>query len=632
MTVVITYERNPPTPAPTLQPGVPCHCEPGTCGIFTFIDLDNDGCLSEEEVNKIEGLEGHFAEIDTNGDGCLDQTECSSSPYADELPLFPVIGPPECDYGYYFTPGTSVCKPCFTGETRRRRSEACTECPPGKEDVGAFDNCISGVWLVEDLEAGSNLAWVNKDIDESGVKLQRGDGITISTRNPGHYERAIITGTIGFDRIERLSYANETFWLDNDVILDPNHSGKAFWLDHGVHAAFKKYDPVVSACTNVNGIDLSGQYPCGCGIEICELGYRCYEGCGASNTVLDPYHDLSYGTGGCCLGPPTFPLATPMPTVSARGDPHLVNLQGEHFDVNHGGDFTLLRIPQSVNKPAEVALDASIRPEHERPCTTYITEVTLSGSWLNGAVVQVRSYLKSRAGNRTDQSFGVRVLESGAPSEAPWEGIEELAQGDRVISKAGLLDGFTVSMSKTQWNSRKGAGGAPTAAGQIVFRLQSGFNTESALIVVRQDLPGQEHLNLAVRHLFALGRADVGGLLGFDAHSESLEAVTPECQRHRDGLDGQKGPRFTKPAWKSRWEKIRQRRHEPRRPGTPGQTMNDNEAAASLRSKDLMCVCPDGAFSMGAAEDEHSEIASAGETEGVVADFQTGRLAEATWD
>jgi hypothetical protein len=649
MTVTITYQAETPTPEPTLFPGRPCPCEPGTCGIFTFIDLDGDGCLFEAEVNKIEGLEGHFSDMDTNGDGCLDQTECENSPWSGNLPLFPIMGPEmECTFGYYFMPGTSVCIICLNGETRRRRSEACTPCPPGMEDVGEFDNCIAGVYLVEDLvpgEIGEDIAKVNKDIDESGILLQIGDGITMSTRNPGHFERFTIAGKANFlpwypEGFVRMAYDNESGESDELVPY--------FKLDHGVHKAFRKYDVIVSACTMVNGIDLSNRYPCGCGIDICEAGEVCYEDCGMVNDVFDAFNFLSLGTGGCCLGPPSFPLPTPSPTVSARGDPHLVNLQGEHFDINHGGEFTLLRIPQVASRPAEVALQASIRPEHERPCTTYITEVALSGSWLNGAVVQVRSYLKSRARNESDQHLGIRVLKHGAQSGGPWERIEDWPEGDHVISDVGSSNGFVVSMSKTLWHSKKGADESPTIAGQVVFHLQSTLSTETARIVVRQDLPGQEHLDLAVRRLSALGRADIGGLLGFDTHPESLEDITPECQRHRDGLDGQRGPRFSKPVWKTRWEKIKERRHQPGSdaangggqlqlppPGAydGGRTMDGNEAASSLAGRDLMCVCPHEDTSVGLADDETSGLAHRGDkVEGVIADFQTGRLAEATWD
>lgn len=636
MTVTITYQSAPPTPEPTLFPGRPCPCEPGTCGIFTFIDLDGDGCLFEAEVNKIEGLEGHFSDMDTNGDGCLDQTECENSPWSGELPLFPIMGPEiECSFGYYFIPGTSVCTICIGGETRRRRSEACTACPPGKEDVGEFDNCIAGVYLLEDLVAGTDtekIAKVNKDIDESGILLQIGDGITISTRNPGHFERFTIAGKENFAPWypSRLSYDNES-----DELVP------YFVLDHAVHNPFRKYDVIVSACTMVNGIDLSNRYPCGCGIDICEAGEVCYEDCGVTNDVFDPFNYLTFGTGGCCLGPPSFPMPTPSPTVSARGDPHLVNLQGEHFDINHGGEFTLLRIPQAVGRPVELALEASIRTEHDRPCTTYITEVALSGSWLGGAVVQARSYLKSRTRNESDRHLGVRVLRHGAQSEGSWERIEDWPEGDHVVSEAGSPHGFVVSMSKTLWHSRKGTDESPTIAGQVVFQLRSTDSTQKARIVVRQDLPGQEHLDLAVRRLSALGRADIGGLLGFDAHPESLEDVSPECQRHRDGLDAPQGPRSV-PRWKIRWEKVKEERRA-RSEATDGGA-GDNEAAASLSTRSMMCVCAVGDVAPGHAEGRAEfqtgaagveavpRAASVGDVEGVLAEFQTGRLAEATWD
>ncbi|CAK0848751.1 unnamed protein product [Prorocentrum cordatum] len=140
---------------------------------------------------------------------------------------------------------------------------------------------------------------------------------------------------------------------------------------------------------------------------------------------------------------------------------------------------------------------------------------------------------------------------------------------------------------------------------------------------MRQDLPMQEHLNLAVRHS-ALGRHDVGGLLGFDAHPESLKAVTPECQRHRDGLDEKRGPR-TRPAWKTRWEKIKEQRGQAH---AADDGARDNEAAASLFTRAMMCVC-----ATGDRFDGHAEGRSDGEeAEGVVAELQTARLAQATWD
>ncbi|CAK0819046.1 unnamed protein product [Prorocentrum cordatum] len=183
-----------------------------------------------------------------------------------------------------------------------------------------------------------------------------------------------------------------------------------------------------------------------------------------------------------------------------------------------------------------------------------------------------------------------------------------------------------------QWRTNMGVKeGLPTIAGQLQIMIQNMLSEDSAMIVVRQDLPVQEHLNLAVRRLSALGRADIGGLLGFDAHAESLEDVTPECQHHRDGLDKKAGPK-TLPGWKIKWQKIKEQRAGSR---TPGGSINDNEAGASLVSRDTMCVCPDPE-PIDVTEEADQSMNSAsligGGRDGVFAEFQTGRLAEATWD
>jgi hypothetical protein len=283
-------------------------------------------------------------------------------------------------------------------------------------------------------------------------------------------------------------------------------------------------------------------------------------------------------------------------------------------------------------------LKASILPEFGKPCTTYITELELSGLWLDGQVVQVRSYLRSHAGNETDKFLGLRVLNGtkDAPSEVPWEKLGDWGDNDYLISEGGRHF-FRVTLSTAKWHSNKRAGETtPNVAGQVVIGLQNlqlgQHDAATTSIVMRQDLPGQEHLNLAVRRLALLARSDIGGLLGFDPHPESLEDVTPECQRHRDGLDRDRGPRIKK-AWKVRWEKVKERRGHAH---APGGRMNDNEAAAGLmgQTRDMMCVCNDES----PEEDPFAENMYVGSliggmsTQGVLVDSQTGRLAEASWD
>jgi len=559
------------TPEPTMEPGVPCLCNStDPCPAFAYFDFDGSGCLSDAEAALVDEMVAPYDQYDLDGDGCINDTEaiCGNPSTVDS-----------CDCGQYMAPGTTVCQSC-SGETRRRRTSECDGCATGKFAVAGCDECMEDDAMY--LTAGANVSdtriYVNKDTDLGGFAVSVGDSITISKcccESASDHGTFVITGA-----------APTTPALSFDI--------PALTMD------FSQFDRVTKTCSSTDGVGYPSSFPCGCGSEVCGESTKC---------------DIS-GNGGCGACIPTV-LPTPAPTVSARGDPHLVNLAGEHFDVNHGGEFTLLRIPQATTKPVEMELKASILPEHGKPCTTYITEVEASGAWLGGKVVQVRSYLRSHATNETDKFLGLRVLSEGAPAEATWERLTQWTEQPYVLSEPQGAKGFRVTLSTSHWHSKKGGGeDVPTVAGQVEIQLQSKWLNSTAVLILRQDLPRQEHLNLAMRRLSALGRADVGGLLGFDAHPESLEDVTPECQRHRDGLDKDMGP-HSKPAWKSRWEKIKSQRFK----------HDDNEAVASLLGgRDMMCVCPNA----------HAGLADGviddGAVEGVMVEFQTGRLAEATWD
>jgi hypothetical protein len=315
----------------------------------------------------------------------------------------------------------------------------------------------------------------------------------------------------------------------------------------------------------------------------------------------------------------------------------------------------MLRIPQVTSKPAELTLKASIQPELGKPCTTYITEVEFSGALLGGKIVQVRSYLRLHAKNETDKFLGLRVLGLGAPPETPWERLEQWTDEPHVLLDDSST-GFRVTLLTSRWYSRKNAvDGASNAAGQVEIQV-SIMGQEPAVFIARQDLPRQEHLNLAVRRLSQLGRVDVGGLLGFDPHPVSLEDVTPECQRHRSGLDQARGPR-SQMGWKTRWEKIRRLRRifdeSYDSDGGEAYDRDDNEAVASLigpraydrgdneavaslighRARNMMCVCSIEDPSTGFLQDMSADaLIDDEDMEGVSDEFQTGTLAEATWD
>jgi hypothetical protein len=316
-------------------------------------------------------------------------------------------------------------------------------------------------------------------------------------------------------------------------------------------------------------------------VEACENTEMCHADNGTYSCVqVGPY--------------PIFP--TPAPTVGAKGDPHLVNLQGEHFDINHGGEFTLLRIPQEIAKQAEIQLKATIQPEFQRPCTTYITQVEFTGSWLDNTSVQLRSYLRAHPGRGRGAFLGARVL-SPFEVDPPWEAIEAFSADEPELTLSAPEAVVEVKVSKSEWFPKKSTSpGVPTVAGMFTLHVRDTRNPQGARIVIRQDLPEQEHLNLAVQHVSALGRADVGGLLGFDAHPESLEYVSGKCHHYRavnklrvESQEDQDNGYYFQPLWKDRWNQIKQKRKAERE--------GDNQAAASLvregnAGASLMCKCP----------------------------------------
>jgi len=433
-----------------------------------------------------------------------------------------------------------------------------------------------------------------------------GDNITISEPDGGCYESATVCDIDGA----------------SITVCDP------------INNTYPKFSSISFTCTTTDGTDLSRKYgsngECRCGTVSCDQRHMCSINNSANGNGTNGTNGTCGGTGTCIPAGP-YPIhPTPAPTVGAKGDPHLVNLQGEHFDINHGGDFTLLRIPQEPARAVEVQLQATIQPEFKKPCTTYITRVEVSGSWLGNASVQVRSYLRSRPGYVEGAHLGARLLPHGSDVEQiPWQSMEAFLSEAPELDLSAPGSKYRVTLSKSQWFPRKEVvAGAPTVAGMFTLSMRHVSNHQGSRILIRQDLPEQEHLNLAVQQVSALGRVDVGGLLGFDAHPENLEYVSGKCQYHRlrnkpriESQDEQDGAYYYRPLWKDRWSKIKQRRNG----GATTENAPDNEAAATLAGLDrsgessssLMCKCP---------------VTGGPFAEGVVIDEPAAMFAAASWD
>jgi len=602
-----------PTPAPTHSeelPGIPCPCLPGTC--FQSYDLNNDSLICQDEcdlqsvlLDNCTGAATYGPPLwDTDGDGCVNISEWAdvyAATNGSVCPLPSIELPDECAQGYYLAFNPTECVSCWNGFTRRRRSLECSPCPAGYADVGDFDDC-----------ADTNVKTITHQLPNGSVD--------IPVSEPSTECDAVATGDSITIRGQDADCVSDDCMLIHDCVVvtiatSLATGGTTYICDVPLPFTMPQYAEVVLTCTTTDGSDLSRKHSavtggcvCACGDTLCDTTEVCTE--------------YPNGTGVCNRAGPYPEFPTPAPTVGAKGDPHLVNLQGEHFDINHEGSFTLLRLPQGAEKLAEFAFEATVQADHGKPCTTYITQVELSGAWLGNTSVGIRSYRRSHS-YAPDVFLGIRVREG--ESDSPWQPLEEFQSGDLVLSKS--VPDIEATLSKAAWFPKKSAMDGPSTAGMFTLSLRNSHNPRGAQITIRQDLPEQEHLNVAMRQLSQLGRVDVGGLLGFDSHPDSLERPSAECQHHRAAeryrVESQEdNGYYYKPTWQERWDRIRRGR------GQPGIDEEDNEAAASLVSRTGASAAHRGAMCKCPGEGTHR----AGPVEGVIVDEASFLFAEASWE
>ncbi|CAK0890179.1 unnamed protein product [Prorocentrum cordatum] len=597
-----------PTPEPTYVkdlPGVPCQCNNPSC--WARYDLNGDDCITQDECDLQVPLLGNCSSTtsspatygppvwDQDGDGCINFTEWDIIYTTSNGACCPVEPPSYCDEcpeGYTIAVNPCECVPCVGGEVRRRRSLECTPCPSPFIDKGDFDDCKDPVTPYPDNAPNNSLNITVAVPYQTCTEFSIGDTITIS-------------GTEGGD--PNLPISHTTLVMGVDKIT----GGYELELADPLPGNFAYDATVRQTCSSTDGSQVSASFSPSSDGCCCACGSN-PEDCCETTEVCTVYPN---GTGVCSNAGPYPEFSTPAPTVGAKGDPHLVNLQGEHFDINHDGKFTLLRFPQAMEKPAEFTFVANIQPDAGKPCTTYITEAEVSGAWLGSKILQVRSYRKAHSNETADAFLGARLIVDDDEPDPPWQTIEEFDTTNLELSEFGVVQSF---LEKATWFPKKRSKVGPTAAGMFTLSLKNMHSGTAAKITIRQDLPEQEHLNVAVRQLSQLGRVDVGGLLGFDAHPESLERPSAACVHHRataryriESQDDAEHGYYFRPTWKDRWDKVR---------GKDGP--RDNEASASLIGARLgggMCKCS-------------SDDSNGGSIDGVLVEDASFVFAEASWE
>lgn len=175
--------------------------------------------------------------------------------------------------------------------------------------------------------------------------------------------------------------------------------------------------------------------------------------------------------------PSPSPTAAPTRTfkVSASGDPHLVNLYGQRFDLMQPGRHTMLLIPRKAVAHNTLLGVVAVAEQHGGACADmYLMSLNITGRWVGRR--------HHRGGGHHEQYFADRPVRSESGR----------------ISTGWMKYGGVVQL-KVVW------GRTPQHV---------------------------RYLNLLVRDLNRAGH-HVGGLLGEDDHSRAAQA-SADCRRSVD--------------------------------------------------------------------------------------------------
>jgi len=277
----------------------------------------------------------------------------------------------------------------------------------------------------------------------------------------------------------------------------------------------------------------------------------------SASTTPQPMHDMPPGNGGAIGSVGNAAIATttwgfmpimPLPGNSdsqtgaagapvgdvggtAKGDPHLVNIKGEAFDVRLPGKHALLRVPRDPQQPTLLLVLARVESDWQQPCNMLITHVEVSGAWLgpDGRVWVRALRRRSRTDwNKTEvhqrilpedpvQPFAIKVGPSGS-----WMPLWKFG------GLRGAAGNVSVEAAITNRN-RSQVWGAHNAAGYFKILVHG------AEIRLIQKRPAWGFLNVEIQHLQRLsgsllgGGLEIGGLLGADRVPERLGRATDEC-------------------------------------------------------------------------------------------------------
>merc|ERR1719436_183441 len=100
---------------------------------------------------------------------------------------------------------------------------------------------------------------------------------------------------------------------------------------------------------------------------------------------------------------PTFP---PGGGVAATGDPHLMNVHGERFDLMKPGKHVLINIPRGSAEDALLRVQADARRLGGHCADMYFQEVNVTGSWAEAKQAGGYHYSASQPDDKAPEWLG----------------------------------------------------------------------------------------------------------------------------------------------------------------------------------------------------------------------------------
>jgi len=188
------------------------------------------------------------------------------------------------------------------------------------------------------------------------------------------------------------------------------------------------------------------------------------------------------------------PAPAPAPPPHAGGDPHLLNIQGERFNINRRGYAPLVNI--ASDGPAHLEVTALIEGVKACRKKMFITQINASGGWLEQNIVV-------HAGGNADHS-AFKVTVDGQEVWSPTIDDYKPPTDEKIIFNR--VDKFSIQEKST--------------ANQPGVELHTAHNIKMKIVrpMIRPTAP--PHLNFDIQGLKNLPVSfKLGGLLGREDHS-----------------------------------------------------------------------------------------------------------------